>query len=39
MDRKQIAQKASQLKTKEDLLNILNLIKKAEIEDMGGCVN
>jgi len=35
MDRKQIAQKASQLKTKEDLLNLLNLIKKAEIEDMG----
>ena len=35
MDRKQIAQQASQLKTKEDLLNILNLIKKAEIEDMG----
>lgn len=35
MDRKQIAQKASQLKTKEDLLKILNLIKKAEIEDMG----
>ena len=35
MDRKQIAQKASQLKTKEGLLNILNLIKKAEIEDMG----
>lgn len=35
MDRKLIAQKASQLKTKEDLLNLLNLIKKAEIEDMG----
>lgn len=35
MDRKQLAQQASQLKTKEDLLNILNLIKKAEIEDMG----
>ena len=35
MDRKQIAQQASQLKTKEDLLNLLNLIKKAEIEEMG----
>ncbi len=35
MDRKLIAQKASQLKTKDDLLNLLNLIKKAEIEDMG----
>lgn len=35
MDRKQIAQKASQLKTKEDLLKILNLIKKAEFEDLG----
>lgn len=35
MDRKQIAQQASQLKTKKDLLNILNLIKKAEIEDLG----
>lgn len=34
MDRKQIAQQASQLKTKKDLLNILNLIKKAEIEDL-----
>ena len=35
MDRKQIAQQASQLKTKEDLLNLLNLIKKAEVEEMG----
>lgn len=35
MDRKKIAQQASQMKNKEDLLNILNLIKKAEIEEMG----
>lgn len=35
MDRKQIAQKASQLKNKEDLLNLLNFIKKAEIEEIG----
>ncbi len=35
MDRKQIALQASQMKTKEDLLILLNLIKKAEIEDMG----
>lgn len=35
MDRKQIAQQASQLKNKGDLLSLLNLIKKAEIEDMG----
>ena len=35
MDRKQIALQASQMKTKEDLLNFLNLIKKAEIEEMG----
>lgn len=35
MDRKQIAQQASQMRTKIDLLNLLNLIKKAEIEDMG----
>ena len=35
MDRKQIALQASQLKTKEDLLNILNQIKRAEIENMG----
>ncbi len=35
MDRKQIAQQASQLKNKGDLLNLLNLIKKAEIEEMG----
>ena len=35
MDRKQIVQQASQLKDKGDLLNLLNLIKKAEIEDMG----
>ena len=35
MDRKQIALQALQMKTKEDLLNLLNLIKKAEIEEMG----
>ena len=35
MDRKQIAQLASQMKSKEDLLNLLNQIKRAEIEDMG----
>lgn len=35
MDRKQIALQASQMKTKEDLLNLLNLIKIAEIEEMG----
>ena len=35
MDRKQIAQQASLLKDKTDLLNLLNFIKKAEIEDMG----
>ena len=35
MDKEQIAQKASHIKTKEDLLNLLNLIKKAEIEEMG----
>ena len=35
MDKVQIAQKASQIKTKEDLLNLLNLIKKTEIEEMG----
>ena len=35
MDRKQIALQASQMKNKEDLLNMLNLIKKAEIEEMG----
>ena len=35
MDRKGIAQQAPLLKDKEGLLNLLNLIKKAEIEDMG----
>ena len=35
MDIKQIAQLASQMKSKEDLLNLLNQIKRAEIEDMG----
>ena len=35
MDRKGIAQQASLLKDKGGLLNLLNLIKKAEIEDMG----
>lgn len=36
MDRTKIAQLASQLQNKQDLLNLLNLIKKAETEDMGG---
>ena len=35
MDRKQIALQASQMKNKEDLLIMLNIIKKAEIEEMG----
>ena len=35
MDRKQIVQQASQLNEKGDLLNLLNQIKMAEIEDMG----
>ena len=35
MDRKHIAQQALLLKDKGDLLNLLNLIKMAEIEDMG----
>jgi hypothetical protein len=35
MDKEKVAQQASQMKTKKDLLNLLNLIKKAEIEDMG----
>lgn len=35
MDRKQIAQQALQMKTKEDFLNLLNQIKKAEIEELG----
>ena len=35
MDRKLIAHQASQLKDKGDLLNLLNQIKKAEIEDWG----
>lgn len=35
MDKEKIVQQASQMKTKKDLLNLLNLIKKAEIEDMG----
>jgi len=35
MDRKQIAQQASLLKDKADLLNLLNLIKKAELADLG----
>lgn len=35
MDKKQIAKQASQLKCKGDLLNVLNQIKKAEIEDLG----
>ena len=35
MDRTKIAQLASQLKNKEDLLHLLNQIKKGEIEEMG----
>lgn len=35
MDKKQIAQQASQMTTKEDLLNLLNRIKKDEMETMG----
>ena len=35
MDRKEIARLASQMKSKEDLLKLLNLIKKAEIEKLG----
>lgn len=35
MDKEKIAKQASQMKTKKDLLNLLNLIKKAEIENMG----
>ena len=35
MDRKLIAQQASLIKEKGDLLDLLNLIKKAEIKDMG----
>lgn len=35
MDRNLIALQASQMETKEDLLNLLNQIKKAEIEKMG----
>ena len=35
MDKNQIALLASQMKTKEDLLNLLNQIKKTEIEEMG----
>ena len=35
MDRKEIARHASQMKSKEDLLNLLNLIKRAEVEELG----
>jgi retron-type reverse transcriptase len=35
MDRKRIAELASQMKTKEDLLALLNLIKRAELEEIG----
>ena len=35
MDKKQIVKQASQLKSKEDLLNLLNRIKRDEIEEMG----
>lgn len=34
MDKKQIVKQASQLKSKEDLLNLLNRIKRDEIEEM-----
>ena len=35
MDKIQIARLASQMKTKKDLLTLLNQIKKAEVEDLG----
>ena len=35
MDRKKIANIASSMNTKEDLLSLLNLIKKEEVADMG----
>lgn len=35
MDRKEIARQASQMKSKEDLLKLLNLIKMAEVEKFG----
>ena len=35
MDRKQIASLATKMQTKEDLLNLLNLIKKEEMKEAG----
>lgn len=35
MDKKQIVKQVSQLKSKEDLLNFLNCIKRDELEEMG----
>lgn len=35
MDKKQIVKQASQLNSKEDLLNLLNRIKIDEIEELG----
>ena len=35
MDRKEIAKTASQMKSKEDLLSLLNRIKQAELEEIG----
>ena len=35
MDRTEIAQHVRQMKTKENLLSLLNLIKKAELEEIG----
>lgn len=35
MDRKEIARQASQMKSKEEFINLLNLIKKAEVEELG----
>jgi len=35
MDRTIIIQRASKMQTKEDLLTLLNLIKRAELEEIG----
>ena len=35
MDKKQLVKQVSQLKSKEDLMNLLNRIKRDEIEEMG----
>ena len=35
MDKKQIVKQVSQIKSKEDLLNLLNCIKRDELEEMG----